>query len=756
MSENPIRGNSIGADGSDSPLVGGENNTHLRLTNGTDYVYNGVLIRRAITNSVDRTVRYDTSGVNAMYVETVINISARLFDISFDPAAADGDPGGVPYTEHGINDHVPDFIQGEDHGKFVSLSRYVLQRLSIPRRRFIWRICNEPMMDVRPLAVEFGTVQGDVGGTDPRRTQSHTNGLTSRFGLNQVANKNKEGSDINNGPKCEARIEKITQYSMTLNITFTVCTPVCGDFIPSPGELANNRGTNLAQGLVSFRWWIDEDIGDNFLTTRIYRGRIRVASTNQNLHFMVRNLIIIPPLQGGFARKKISYSEHPNGMELDYVILDREEMNAPPSPAVKWTGNHSLQTAIIQKKPVATSSLDFTLTGGLNTNQRQLLELGVRIIDAKTHILSRYGAGAQPSLTDFDYRNFQSLNTTVLMVGFSVTAPLTGENTVHFNAQFMHMITGAGTATKSDSDEEGVSAGEPKQNNWLNLMSAIGFGRSLEYTNISNDDRSPMKEYNFQTNDYDTDYDAQTFPEMQLRRNNNHSGRGVQTAALSGLFLSVIHDACRPPIMPQTRSASLDPGAISPGDENTKDREDKNEEESAAKREPHPLNPYPARLRNESAYVTYEVDNDYDCVQPKVALPVGYDSTAGGNNPTYKIVDIFGERAKRTLNIKAMRINAPPELVKPEEFTDVNGIVCTPVGSAIVSPAAPTFEAAGLGAIYEMEQVVTFAMSRPPSATDTMQLGKVQYVARTQRDILDKVFKHGDVMIKPGQSRSPV
>ena len=134
--------------------------------------------------------------------------------------------------------------------------------------------------------------------------------------------------DADNGPKPKApRITKVIG-SEYLQFTWEVeCAKVhCEQ--GNPGPVLHNR------------WSVTETFDQNLVSTRTYRGKLRVAGNAIQPHSL-RHLCV-PPLQPTFVRQSMEFTADATGLNLDYVITDRQVHRQPPFPARTWRATHSI------------------------------------------------------------------------------------------------------------------------------------------------------------------------------------------------------------------------------------------------------------------------------------------------------------------------------------------------------------------------------------------------------------------------------
>ncbi len=221
-----------------------------------------------------------------------------------------------------------------------------LEMLNTNRRRFTMTIGGNTLFDVVPGAI----------------------GENERVLQGQI-------TDVNHGPRPSVKVEEIIGTQVVRG-TFTVelAVPSCG----------------TPAGVVNLRWWTIDDVDENWYTVRTISGRIRVANKNISPH-SVRGLIF-PPLQDGFRRESMAFTEDPNGLELEFSIKDKEVYRSVPFPASTASGSHRMSSQV-PGATIVESECTVKLTGAHDVPQTALIQLGVKIIDNKLQ-LKNQGVGS--------------------------------------------------------------------------------------------------------------------------------------------------------------------------------------------------------------------------------------------------------------------------------------------------------------------------------------------------------------------------
>lgn len=289
----------------------------------SEIVYNGVLIRNVLLQSIDQIPVYDEEGgTDPIGIRTQAVFKGVVFVGELTPAS---------------------IKTGAQVSGVLGNSGVVLHKLNEPRKRFIYRFADKDVLfDVSPTAVKPGSGQGQFGGG---------------------------AKDLNGGPLPSVRVERVIGRK-AIHVVFGIefRTWDCDD--PSP--------------VVNLRYYVTEDIDEDWYRTRTFQGRLRLRSRASHPHAF--RSWVIPPLQGGFKRDRMTFRESPDGLSLIFQIVDREMDAAPPFPATSWRGNFSISTydgaSVIE-------AVDVTLRGAPSVSKTDLLKLAMKIIDMKLNVLSK-------------------------------------------------------------------------------------------------------------------------------------------------------------------------------------------------------------------------------------------------------------------------------------------------------------------------------------------------------------------------------
>lgn len=257
--------------------------------------YNGIAFYRVMTTSWDETVEYDSSGMNMV---------ANKISITFEGDVLLDEPINQSCDTIGVD------VQGLDGLTFR-------QRLN---------------MVLRNLSMSGGTlvVYDDVLGQEILQAySSQTENLTEI---------QKRNIDIAGGPKPRSvRVVQIVNNYARVAFSIEVSKIRC-----LAGETADIQelGADPTAGfVVSNRCWTEESIDSNFYTTRTFTGRLRISSPDKSVHYY-RDLYY-PPLEDGFRRESVRFSESEDGLSLSYAVTDKQVRCSAPYPATAFSGSVS-------------------------------------------------------------------------------------------------------------------------------------------------------------------------------------------------------------------------------------------------------------------------------------------------------------------------------------------------------------------------------------------------------------------------------
>lgn len=308
----------------------------------TKIIYNGITIHDVLTNQIDYDLVLDNTQTDPLYVLVTVSCSGVVHL-----------QGSAGSSEFGL--HLGAYGSGIPSGMAE-----ITDNLMAPRREFEMTMGTQVMFHVYPGYERPGI---------PESSMSRS--------------KRVESVDCNNGPLPKARITQVVSAT-TARIEFQIKLHL--PYADRPGQ---TRG-----GIISFRFWIGEDINcDDWTTERIYHGQLRARHLGYNVYQEFLNNVRCPVLQSGFVCRRISLDQSQNGLELNFTIRDQEVWAVPPYPASSWRGYHSV-TSPSPGGATLESELNVTLKGTKDVPKRALLKLAHDIIHKRLHLLDVVNRGA--------------------------------------------------------------------------------------------------------------------------------------------------------------------------------------------------------------------------------------------------------------------------------------------------------------------------------------------------------------------------
>lgn len=258
---------------------------------GTTLYYNGVLLRNVQTLSFEQSTEYDESRTDKIYDRFVLRVSGSVYPNADDQA-------------HGTD--VPRLVTGT--GTAVDIMASVHRTLMQPRGEFRYEIGTEGLLTASPYH-------------------------------------GRPDTDVNNGPKpLSCNITRVIgkQY-FSVEFSIELCLALCDagqasalySLLSGPGRAGALENWNVLNN----RWRVTEEIDQNLRRIRTLEGVLRVRHSVFYPHAF-RHLCV-PALARGFRRRSMVFTDTPDGLTLQYHVVDEERESAPPVPAVDWEATYS-------------------------------------------------------------------------------------------------------------------------------------------------------------------------------------------------------------------------------------------------------------------------------------------------------------------------------------------------------------------------------------------------------------------------------
>lgn len=313
--------------------------------------YNGVVIDHAHTTSWDETQRYDPSGMNLIGSEITLTFEGCVFGDMYGAGFANGRPdvdveiSATPYQS-----------------SLGSRLNIVLRQLSTPRKRLL-------VYDALNSELIFQAYPQD--GNDGALTETQ-----------------KRNIDVNGGPKPSGvRVMQVANDWARIAFTIKVVKIRC-----LGGEI-NVAGATLGPDptqdfVVSNRCHTDESIDDKFYLTRTFAGRLTISAANDSVLYYRE--LFYPPLEIGFRRTAVRFSESEDGLSLSYSVVDKQVRCAAPYPATSFNG--SVSYSIINGAKMG-FEINLSLIGRPDCDKRALVSLALQGVTRKIYEFSKAGNG---------------------------------------------------------------------------------------------------------------------------------------------------------------------------------------------------------------------------------------------------------------------------------------------------------------------------------------------------------------------------
>ena len=664
-------------------------------TVGTTLIYNGIALRDCETKVFEQKVQYDPSGTDVIYSRFKIRVSSTLVSYEY-----------AQNREH-LSTIRPDEVPTVG-GSVPERIRRVHTMLSEKGQLFYFYIPNatsngahlEPGWKNRTedlMLIAIGNNRPDSG-VPPLLVPIHPD-LPDGDKINA-----KDIADTENGPKpTHVSVDQIFG-SRAMRVTFeiVVCRQLCDQFLfdeegeltdetdpypltepnidavpdnpetPNVDESEAGRKITPTTQILSNRWYVTESKDANWVTTRVLQGTLRVTDKSVLPHMM--RYLVMPPLLRGYQRVSQTFANDPTDLVLKYRIEDRERHQAPPDPAINWSG-HFVETG--SKHGVyQTAEMQLRLIGPPGVDKQDLIGAAGRVINARMN-----GLHKDPANPTTDHK-VQLLNAAVVEV--------IGEPVIEFRIQVRY-------------------AGADK--NYLTLrLKRIG-----EPLNKSGEDPP---------NSIDGYYPDQWPSPLPY---DSETPSGILSCYLQRPcsrwhgIVSWEEDKVKPYEGYDENDKVLRPGYHSRS-EHKLDRDVRNLTNTSNL-------PFPREDKDIVSidqfagfpYTHIAIRSEYKTDTGRVQLPYAK-SDPSASEPTAALIKLHSGACKRIFRMEASRTGALPKVPEPaEEITDVNGI-SEAMESWSISADAPKIGADWVSREYRIFCEYVYLLSRPPNASEKLRM----------------------------------
>lgn len=138
--------------------------------------------------------------------------------------------------------------------------------------------------------------------------------------------------------------------------------------------------------VLSNRWTLREEMDDNHMISRYINGRIVLSKGPDEAYGHAFRSLVVPALEDGFRRAHVSYEVTRDGLSADYTVIDRQTHTAAPWPAVRMQGTHAESTS---EGTAFFSDFQVMLTGKPDADKRQLIQRAIQIADDRLNFRAR-------------------------------------------------------------------------------------------------------------------------------------------------------------------------------------------------------------------------------------------------------------------------------------------------------------------------------------------------------------------------------
>ncbi len=296
----------------------------------TTVTYNGITMHNVITRRWEQEIVYDPSNTDAI---------GQKFNLTFE---------GVLHAQRVPIQAAETYIAGaESSASIFSILENVQRLLGTPRARLTVAVGGTTVIDIHStLAISTG-VDGN-------------------------------STDIDNGPK-PTNITVTPIGSTVFQVSFSIEAMVgnCDALRSGKGLVLNNR------------WSVRETMDQNFHTTRVITGHLRVAAgvfaVAKGWPAHMHKPIVIPPLEDSFRRSKVSFGVEEDGLSCSYEIIDTQVHTAAPWPATSMEATYSESST---HGTFFVSEMNVRLQGNPSTDKRLLIERAIQILNARLQLFA--------------------------------------------------------------------------------------------------------------------------------------------------------------------------------------------------------------------------------------------------------------------------------------------------------------------------------------------------------------------------------
>lgn len=189
--------------------------------------------------------------------------------------------------------------------------------------------------------------------------------------------------DAFNGPKPQSCVPVTFTDNTFLVVYHIIAHYWVNNLVVTGPPYAENRAGNPT---LYNRWSETHDIDGDSFVTRIREGKFMIRSDNAD-DFTADQTIVqmavvgVPP---GFLRRGSQYRQSPDGLAIEYRVVDEEQFKMPPSPANRARGFYYESATRTAAKRYG--EVNVWLSGSKTTPQALLLKKAIDVASSKINI----------------------------------------------------------------------------------------------------------------------------------------------------------------------------------------------------------------------------------------------------------------------------------------------------------------------------------------------------------------------------------
>ncbi len=193
--------------------------------------------------------------------------------------------------------------------------------------------------------------------------------------------------DAKNGPMPQACV--VNQLNnTTFLITYNITAHYWENVDPADGPISQGRAPNrIGNNVLYNRWSETVDIDNCEMTKqRIREGKFAIRSDNASgaIADQLRAQFAVVGVPPGFLRQSSNYTVTPDGLAIQYRVVDTECYKYPPKPAYEASGEYTESSS--HNDALRYGECRVTLRGAKLTSQAKLIETAVAVCHTKIGI----------------------------------------------------------------------------------------------------------------------------------------------------------------------------------------------------------------------------------------------------------------------------------------------------------------------------------------------------------------------------------